>query len=386
MDPINNPFSPGAGSPPPELVGRDHIIEQTRILLERIKNKRSEKSILLTGLRGVGKTVLLNEMEQMAIDKGYGTIFIEAHEGKCLSEVLPPRIRNLLYKLNRLAGAENRVRRGLAVLKSFAGAIKLSLGEIELGLDISPEKGTADSGHLEMDLTDLFIAVAEAAEDKHTPIAILIDEIQFFKKTDIAALIMAMHKMQQKQLPLILLAAGLPTLHGLAGEAKSYSERLFNFIQVGPLTCPDIEKAIQVPMNREGIKFETRAVGEIASQTHGYPYFIQEWGYQTWNYVTEKMITVEDIHHITDKVITRLDENFFRVRFDRLTVKEKDYLRAMVKSQKSSDVAAALGVKVSSTGPVRANLINKGMIYSPAHGTLAYTVPLFVDFLVRAMP
>jgi hypothetical protein len=232
----------------------------------------------------------------------------------------------------------------------------------------------------------LFIAVAEAAEDKHTPIAILIDEIQFFKKTDIAALIMAMHKMQQKKLPLILLAAGLPTLHGLAGEAKSYSERLFNFIQVGPLTCPDIEKAIQDPMNREGIKFETRAIGEIASQTHGYPYFIQEWGYQTWNYVTEKMITVEDIHHITDKVITRLDENFFRVRFDRLTVKEKDYLRAMVKSQKSSDIAAALGVKVSSTGPVRANLINKGVIYSPAHGTLAYTVPLFGDFLVRAMP
>ncbi|TLS72265.1 ATP-binding protein, partial [Mariprofundus erugo] len=233
MDPIKNPFSPGAGSPPPELVGRDGVLEQARILLGRVKQKRSEKSILLTGLRGVGKTVLLNEMERMAEDAGYRTILIEAHEDKSLGILLAPHLRRLLFDINRMAGAGDKVRRGLAVLKSFVGAIKVTVGDIELGLDIDPEQGSADSGDLEVDLPSLFIAVAEAAADRGVCVAILIDEIQYFKQKELSALIMAMHKMQQRQLPLVLLAAGLPILPGLAGESKSYAERLFSFPDIG---------------------------------------------------------------------------------------------------------------------------------------------------------
>lgn len=382
MDPINNPFSPGAGSPPPEIVGRESVLEQTRILLGRVKAKRPEKSILLTGLRGVGKTVLLNEMEKMASIAGYCSISIEANEDAPLPLVLAPHLRQLLFTLNRMAGASDKVRRGLAVLKSFIGAIKISIGEVDFGLDITPEHGTADSGNLEVDLVNLLIALAEAAEDKHVPVALIIDEIQFFKEKDLGALIMAMHKMQQRQLPLVLMAAGLPTLPGLAGNSKSYAERLFNYVNIGPLTDQDVYKTLQV----QDIAFTEEAVAEIIKLTNGYPYFVQEWGYQAWNHATEKTITISDIGQISSKVVSRLDSNFFRVRFDRLTNGEKNYLRAMAFHRKTGDVATALNKKVSSLGPTRANLIHKGMIYSHLHGDITFTVPLFGEFILRAMP
>ena len=228
MDPIKNPFSPGAGSPPPELVGRDPVLEQARILLGRVKQKKPEKSMLLTGLRGVGKTVLLNEIKRMADGDGYRTIAIEAHEGKALGTLIAPYLRSLLYDLDRIAGTGDKVKRGLAVLRSFIGALKLTMGDVSIGLDIDPEKGSADSGDLEIDLPNLFVAIGEAAEDRKSAVAIFIDEIQYFSKKELGALIMAMHKVQQLQLPLVLLGAGLPILPGLAGESKSYAERLFN--------------------------------------------------------------------------------------------------------------------------------------------------------------
>jgi len=390
MDPIKNPFSPGAGSPPPELVGRDDILEQTRILLGRVRAKRPEKSILLTGLRGVGKTVLLNEMDRIAQRDGYRTILIEAYEGKPLSVLLAPHLRQVLFDLNRIAGAGDKVHRGLAVLKSFIGAIKVTVGEVEFGLDIDPEQGTADSGDLEADLPNLLVALAEAAEDRKTPVAILIDEIQFFSPAELSALIMTMHKMQQRQLPLVLMAAGLPILPGLAGESKSYAERLFNFPDIGPLSIPDVAKALQDPVQAAGVLFEDDSLQEIARLTHGYPYFVQEWGYQVWNHSVYPVIQLVDVLSVTPKVIARLDSNFFRVRFDRLTAREKNYLRAMASlsadSRKSGDIAATLGVKINSLGPVRAKLIKKGMIYSPTHGDMAFTVPLFDEFMLRAVP
>ena len=218
MNPITNPFSPGAGAPPPELVGRDGVLEQARILLGRVRLKRPEKSLLLTGLRGVGKTVLLNEIERMARKDGYQSILIEAHEEKPLGELIFPALKSLLYELDRVAGAGDKVKRGLAVLRSFIGSVKLTVSDVALGLDIEPAKGTADSGDLEIDLPNLFVAVAEAAEERKTAVAILIDEIQYLSQKELGALIMAMHKMQQKQLPLVLLAAGLPVLPGMAGE------------------------------------------------------------------------------------------------------------------------------------------------------------------------
>ena len=390
MDPIKNPFSPGAGSPPPELVGRAGILEQARVLLGRVKERRPEKSILLTGLRGVGKTVLLNEIDRLAAKAGYRTVVLEAHEDKSLAALLVPPLRKLLFELDRVAGAGDKAKRGLAVLKSFMNGVKVTMGGVEVGLDIDPEKGAADSGDLESDLPNLFVAVAEAAEERHLPIALLMDELQYFNSKELSALIMAMHKMQQRQLPMVLLGAGLPILPGLAGESKSYAERLFSFPDIGALSEPDAIKALQDPTKLMGVDFEPDALKEIYRLTQGYPYFLQEWGYQSWNRAAASPITLKVVQDATATVIKRLDENFFRVRFDRLTPGEKLFLRAMAGlgsgAHRSSDIADALGVKINSLGPRRANLIRKGMIYSPAHGDMAFTVPLFDEFMLRAMP
>jgi hypothetical protein len=390
MDKIKNPFSPGAGSPPPELAGRSGILEQARVLLGRVRAKRPEKSLLLTGLRGVGKTVLLNEIDAMARNDGYRTILVEAHEGKSLAVLLVPHLRRLLFELDRLAGVGNKAKRGLAVLKSFVSAIKVSVGEIDIGIDIEPEQGAADSGDIEVDLPGLFTAVAEAAEERGVAVAILIDEIQYFSSAELSALIMAMHKMQQRQLPLVLIGAGLPILPGLAGESKSYAERLFGFPDIGPLPEEDAAKALRDPIEAANESIEPDAVNEIYRLTKGYPYFLQEWGYQAWNHAVQSPITLKDVLGTSDVVIRRLDENFFRVRFDRLTPREKQYLRAMAElghgPYRTSDIADLLKTKITTLAPVRAKLINKGMVFSPAHGDMAFTVPLFDEFMRRAIP
>ena len=372
------------------MVGRDPVLEEARILLGRVKRKRPEKSMLLTGLRGVGKTVLLNEMERMAVKEGYRTIFIEAHENKNLGPLIAPHLWKLLFELDRIAGLGNRVKRGLSVLRSFIGALKLTINDVTIGLDIDPERGSADSGDLEIDLPNLFVAIAEAAEERGSAIAILIDEIQYFSQKELGALIMAMHKIQQRQLPLVLMAAGLPILPGLAGESKSYAERLFNFPDIGALSETDAIQALQDPAQAQGVTFEQLALNEIFRLTKGYPYFLQEWGYQTWNYAKGSPITLETVQNATSRVIQRLDKNFFRVRFDRLIPSEKAFLRAMAKLGNGphlmGDVAEILNVKITSLGPLRAKLIRKGMIYSPAHGEIAFTVPLFDEFMMRAIP
>jgi hypothetical protein len=390
MDKIRNPFSPGAGSPPPELAGRDSILEQARVLLGRILAKRPEKSLLLTGLRGVGKTVLLNEIDRIAQTAGYRTILVEAHEGKPLAVLLAPHLRRLLFDLDRIAKAGDKVRRGIAVLKGFVGAIKIKVGDLDIGLDIEPEPGAADSGDLEVDLPSLFMAVGEAAQERGVAVALLIDEIQYFSAAELSALIMAMHKMQQRQLPVVLIAAGLPILPGLMGESKSYAERLFSFPDIGPLPEGDAIKALQDPVLEATEAFDPAALREIFRLTRGYPYFLQEWGYQAWNHATASPISLQVVQETSELVSRRLDENFFRVRFDRLTPREKKYLRAMAElgpgPHRTGDVADVLGVKINTLGPVRASLIKKGMVYSPSHGDMAFTVPLFDEFMRRAIP
>jgi hypothetical protein len=390
VDKVRNPFSPGAGSPPPELAGRDTVLEQAGILLARVRAKRPEKSLLLTGLRGVGKTVLLNEMERMARAADYRTALVEAHEGKTLAALLAPELRRLLFDIDRVAGAGNKARRGIAVLKSFLSAIHLTIGEVDIGLDIEPEAGAADSGDLETDLPNLFTALGEAAEERRAAVAILIDEIQYFGSAELSALIMAMHRMQQRQLPVVLIGAGLPILPGLAGESKSYAERLFSFPDIGPLSAVDAAKALGDPVRAAGESIDAAALDEIARLTQGYPYFLQEWGYQVWNHAAASPISLKVVAETTEIVARRLDANFFRVRFDRLTPREKTYLRAMAElgagPYRSSDIADTLGVRMNTLGPVRANLIRKGMVYSPAYGDMAFTVPLFDEFMRRAIP
>lgn len=391
MDPIKNPFSPGAGAPPPELVGRDSLLQEAAILLGRVRRKRAEKSMLLTGLRGVGKTVLLNEIDHRARERdGYQTIFIEAHEDKPLGALIAPHLWKLFFELDRLAGLGDKVKRGLSVLRSFISGLKVTVHDVTIGMDIDPERGAADSGDLEIDLPNLFVAMGEAAENRNSAVAIFIDEIQYLSHKELGALIMAMHKVQQRQLPLVLLGAGLPILPGLAGDSKSYAERLFNFPEIGALTEQDAAKALQDPAHAENVAFDTRALKEIYRITKGYPYFLQEWGYQAWNQAQTSPITFADIEATTEKVITRLDQNFFRVRFDRLVPSEKQFLRAMASlgagPYRSGDIVDVLCSKISTLGPVRAKLIKKGMIYSPSHGEIAFTVPLFNEFMLRAIP
>lgn len=390
MDPIKNPFSPGAGSPPPELAGRAPILELARVLLGRVLLGKPEKSLMLTGLRGVGKTVLLNEVRRMAQEAGYRTVPIEAHEDKALGPMIAAPLKAVFFELDRLAQAGDRVKRGLRVLRSFLGGLKVKMGEVEIGLDIDPETGAADSGDIEIDLPNLFEALGEAAKEKGSAVAILIDEIQYLSQKELGAVIMAMHRMQQRQLPVVLLGAGLPVLPGLAGESKSYAERLFAFPDVGALSESDSNKAISDPALAAGVIITTEALAETYRLTKGYPYFIQEWGYQTWNLAQSSPIELSVVKSAAESVVQRLDRNFFRVRFDRLTPGEKNFLRAMAElgpgASRSGDIAACLGVKVNSIGPVRSKLIKKGMIYSPAYGDIAFTVPLFDEFMKRAMP
>lgn len=384
MDPIKNPFTPGAGCPPHELVGRENVLEEARILLGRTLRRKPEKSMLLTGLRGVGKTVLLNAIELEAQEQGYKTIFFEVAENQSIGLKLIPALRNLFFELDRIEGNKEMIKRGLMILRNFIGSLKLNYGDF--GVTLDPLPGIADSGNPEIDLPDLFLAVAEAARAKGKGVALLIDEIQLLQQEELAGLIMAMHKLQQKQAPFVLIAAGLPTLPRLAGEAKSYAERLFSYPIIGQLSKEDSDRALQNPVSMEHADFSPDALNEIYRHTHGFPYFLQEWGYQVWKIATHPYMTNTDVRDAESLVIARLDTNFFRVRYDRLTEGEKRFMHAMSKLPtpcKSADVAETLNMKPSATTPIRANLIRKGMIFSPRHGFIDYSVPLFGDFLTR---
>ncbi|MFZ5875481.1 MAG: AAA family ATPase [Nitrospirota bacterium] len=390
MDPLHNPFSPGAGSPPPALAGREQILEQARITLGRIKAGRHERSQILIGLRGVGKTVLLNKIRELAEQADYKTVFIEAHENKPLVALLLPPLRQLLISLDRMATISEKAKRGLRVLRSFFDGVKIKYQDLEIGIDIDPEPGAADSGDLEADLSTVFLAVGDAAADRGAAVALIIDELQYLNEEELSALIMAMHQIAQRQLPVVLIGAGLPQLVGLAGRAKSYAERMFQFPELGPLRPADAAAALQAPVMEQQVRFTEEALKEIIRQTQGYPYFLQEWGYQAWNLAVKSPIGIDVVKQATRESIQRLDANFFRVRFDRLTPREKEYLQALAElgdgPHRSGEVAERLGVTVQSVAPVRNELIKKGMIYSPAHGDTAFTVPLFNDFMTRIMP
>ena len=390
MNPLTNPFSPGAGNQPPELAGRSELLYKVEVLLARVKAGRSEQSMFMVGLRGVGKTVLLNRVREMAEEQGYQALLIEAHESKSLPLLLLPPLRQVLFALDRMQNISQKVKRGLRVLRSFIGGIKVKMGDAEFGLDIDPETGSADSGDLEADLAELFVAVGEAAADRGKAVAIIVDELQYMTEVEMSALIMAIHRVSQRNLPLVLIGAGLPQLVGLAGKSKSYAERLFIYPEVGALSLQDASLALQGPVSTQGVAFTTEALAEIFRVTQGYPYFLQEWGYQSWNMAQQSPIDLPLIKRTTIASTIRLDQSFFRVRFDRLTPREKDYLSALAEmgagNQRSGGVAERLGVKVQTIAPLRSSLIKKGMIYSPAHGDTAFTVPMFDDFMLRTMP
>lgn len=356
-------------------------------MLARTRDGRSPKSFLLIGLRGVGKTVLLNRIHFKAEDLGFKSVLIEAHENKKLAALLVPPLRQILLSLDRYEQVSAHVKRGLRILKGFVGSIRVSVGEVEVGLDLEPELGVADSGDLESDLPHVLLAVAEAAADRATPVSLILDEMQYLDEIELSALIMGVHRIAQRQLPLTLVGAGLPQLVGLSGRSKSYAERLFDFPVVGQLSHADACNALQEPVQREGVEFTEEALAEIIAVTQGYPYFLQEWGYHSWNSAGCSPIDIGAVRVAHATARRSLDESFFRVRFDRLTPREKDYLAAMARlgpgPHRSGDIAELLDAHVRSVAPLRNGLIKKGMIYSPSHGDTAFTVPLFDEFMKR---
>ena len=385
MDPVQNPFSPGAGTPPPELAGRGELLEEARIMIGRALNGRSTQGMLMTGLRGVGKTVILNELMRMAEEKGALPLFVEATAESTLSELLASELKKLFFSLNRIAGATDKVKKGLVVLRNFIGTIHLKVGDI--GLDIEPFAGIADSGNIETDLADLFECVAEAAKEKQKAVLLLVDEVQYLPKKELGALIMAFHRLQQRQLPFAVIGAGLPMLAELAGKTKSYAERLFLYPKVDALSFDATRQAIESPFASCGVQVERTAVEKVYEQSKGYPYFIQEWGYQIWNRVERKRVDADVVAKVRAKVEKRLDENFFHARLERLTAGEKDFLYGMSLCSGNihvADVAKALGSNVASLSKRRASLLAKGMIYSPRYGELAFTVPMFGQYMRRS--
>ena len=388
MDRRNNPYAPGAGLQPPELAGRDRLIDDVTIDMDRVLRRRPTKGLILLGLRGVGKTVLLNRLRAFADDKGFETAKVEAPEGSALPDLLAPELRRILYALDLRQSGGRHLRRAVNVLRGFANAFKVKIGDIEFSVE--PARGEGDSGNLEQDLPRLLMAVAEAAAERRSAVGLFIDEIQYLSAVELAAVAVACHEIAQRNLPLLFIGAGLPQVAALAGRAKSYAERLFDYPEVGPLDTDAARAAIAIPAQKEGVSFDPGAVDAILQATQNYPYFIQEWGFQVWNRAPTSPIARTAVAEATPNVIAHLDANFFRVRFDRLTVLQQKYLRAMAElgpgPHKTGEIAATLGVGAASVATVRQQLVNKGMVWSQRHGETAFTVPLFDSFMKRQMP
>ncbi|EJK98824.1 MULTISPECIES: ATP-binding protein [Pseudomonas] len=385
MDPYRNPFAPGAGSRPPELAGRDQILEAARIACGRAVNGRSARSIMLLGLRGTGKTVLLNEIGKIAKEEGLFVSKVEAPERESLARLLYPEMRKVMRALSSVEVAKQIANRGLKGLRSFASIFKIDIGGIEIGVE--PEPGLADSGNLQYDLPDLFTVIGEAAQAAGKGWILLIDEVQYLTEADLSALIVSIHRMSQEGLPVLLVGAGLPQVARLAGEAKSYAERLFLYPEVGALDQPSATQAVQKPILEEEASIDTAALDSIVDRTQGYPFFLQEWASTAWNNAEGPEITVDDVEHSYSETLASLDAGFFRVRIDRLTPSEVQFVKAMSTLGDGpyaiADVAKVMGRPQSSLGPTRANIISKGMIYSTDHGYLNFTVPLFAEFMRR---
>lgn len=390
MNPIKNPYTPGAGTPPSELAGRDDLREKVRVCIERLRIGNTAKSVLMVGLRGVGKTVLLDQMRSDAEASGIHTIRVEAPENRSLPALLAPALRVALLRLSQIEAAKNLAQKSLRALAGFAKALKFKFQDIEVGIDLEPEKGLADNGDLEGDLTTLFVAVGQAAKAAKTVLVIFIDELQYVKQAEFAALVSALHRCAQLKLPLTVVGAGLPQLLSLAGEAKSYAERLFDYPIIDKLDKFAAEDAIRKPAQHLNVNYEDAAVADIIANTQGYPYFLQEWGKHAWDLAQASPITALDVERASKITIAALDESFFRVRLERTTPSEKRYLRAMAElgpgPHRSGDIAQHMNKKANSFGPVRSSLISKGIVWSPIHGDTAFTVPLFHEYLLRTVP
>jgi hypothetical protein len=371
-------------------VGRDILREDIAVAIARLRAGRFAKSTLMVGLRGVGKTVLLERMRADAEAQGILTVRAETPEKRSLPAMLAPQLRSALLRLSRVESAKDLASKGLSALAGFAQRLKVKYADIELSLDAEPTPGESDSGDLEVDLSSLLERLGEAARAADTAVILFLDELQYVEEEQFAALIAALHRCAQRQLPIGVVGAGLPQLRAVAGNAKSYAERMFDFPLVGPLKEDEAKEAVRKPAQEEGVDYEDDAMEELQAQTQGYPYFLQEWGKHSWDVAVRSPITRADVIAASITAVAALDASFFLVRFDRVTPAERRYLRAMAElgpgPHRSGDIAAVLEKKVSALAPLRERIIAKGMIWSPSHGDTAFTVPLFDEFMKRIMP
>jgi AAA ATPase domain len=390
MDRVRNPFNPGAGTQPPLLVGRDTQLEAMQVAVKRLALGRFERSMLLTGLRGVGKTVLLNEFGEIAEQEGWSHSHLEATEDIKIATALATLCRRVLLELSMKERAKERARKALGSLRSFV-KVHVPLGDAgTLSVDFEALPGRADSGDLDGDLAGLFMEVGETARAANSGVLFTIDELQYLSRADLSALIVGLHRVSQRGLPLLIAGAGLPSLPGLAGEARSYAERLFTYVSIGSLNSDDARRALSQPVEDEGASWQPAAIDRILDETEGYPYFLQEFGKQAWNVADDSEITLGDIDNATLLAVNDLDSGFFRARIDKTTDTEREYLRAMVAlggsgPYKSGDVSRQLGKTTGQTGMVRDSLIKRGLCFAPRHGELAFTVPMFDQFVRRAV-
>lgn len=391
MDPRDNPYTPNAGARPPVLVGRQDELEAFEVLLDRLRAGRSEQSMIITGLRGVGKTVLLSEFRRSALDRDWVVIEIEIgkHDNEQFRRLLAREVRKALFAIAPKAKWADRAKRAAQVLTSFTMKLDPE-GNLTAGLNVEALEGEADSGALDADLTDVLVALGEAAAQHERGVVLLLDEIQFLERPQLEALIAAIHKTVQRQLPITLTAAGLPQLAELAGEAKSYAERLFKFPTIGKLTESEARQALIEPASEGNVSFAEEALNTATAFTEGYPYFLQEFGQASWNLSDGPEIDATDADVAQAVVEEKLDSGFFKVRHDRTTELELAYLRAMAElgpdPQLAGAVADLLGRSSQQCGPTRSKLIEKGLLYTPEHGYAAFTVPQFDRYLLRAIP
>jgi len=382
MNPIDNPYTPGAGTPPPELAGREAILLQAVNAIQRSLNNKAAKSQIMLGLRGVGKTVLLNRINQLAEDSGNHIAFFEATPGQALPEMMTQQLHRLLLKLDRRKKIGKDIQRTFGLLREFAGIFKVKIGEFEFSLT----SGNL-TGDLNIDLADMFVSIGEAAKNRNTVVIIMIDEVQYLDGNDFAALILAMHKISQKQLPFLFFGAGLPQLAKLAGEAKSYAERLFDYIPIDRLDYKSAQEALEKPALNENVSFEPDALKQIIDETEGYPYFLQVWGYHVWETAKASPISLNDVNKASLRAVSALDSGFFRIRYERLTERQQEYARALAMvghlPANSTEVARILKINVRQAAPLRDELIKKGMAYSPSRGLITFTVPKFEEYIKR---
>lgn len=392
MDPVNNPYTPNAGATPEIVIGRDELLQDFSVLLRRLDRGRTNQSMIVTGLRGVGKTVLLGEFRQIAEEFKWKVLELEAskHNDSHFRQTVYSQLRTALFQISPKAKWGDKAKKAAQVLQSFSLSIDPASGAPTLSLDVSPAEGFADHGNLTLDMTDVLVAIGEAAKDHGTGLVMLFDEVQFLSQSQLEAVIQAIHKSVQRKLPVTFVGAGLPQIAELAGDAKSYAERLFKFPKISSLDEADARKALSEPAHLEGVKFDDDALDRAFELTEGYPYFVQELGYQVWAVAEGNVISLADVEDAKDAYEAKLDSSFFRVRLDRATQLQIAYMRAMAQlgpeSQKAADVAAVMGRESTQLAPTRSELINMGLLYTPSHGYAGFTVPHFDRFMLRAVP